>query len=884
MIKEITIKNKSYLKTDRDIKMKTIIILMSHVFILFYLNLELMAQAGWYWQNPIPQGNNLYDVFFVGTNNGWAVGGNGSIIHTDDGGLSWSQQHSTTQNDLYATFFINDNAGWAVGIYGTLLHWNGDKWESQNSQTSAHLNDVYFINTQIGWVVGDNQTFLFTEDGGENWTQIGFTGTQYRYFSVYFIDQDHGYVAGATGSYGIIRYTSDGGSSWVRQLIPTNILNCIHFANENTGWAVGKNGIIYHKEHPDSDWTRQNLEGTTNLLSVHASNPSQIWIAGEDGRIFYSNDAGLSWFPQISKVTDDLRSVFMLDGSSGWAAGNGGTIIRTNDSGGNWSELSGGTTAILNDIDFDELDRGIVVGDTGTIYLSYDGGESWEKDSSGISLNLYAADLAFSPIYFDHATVAGWGGIILKKMIEPDSPEDTWQPIGWLSHEDLLNIHMFYRTGWAVGHFGTIIHTTNGGFDWDVQHQDLDLSYHLYGIHFPSLNYGYAVGMQGKILKTENGGEYWFEQTSPTINSLNAVHFSSLQVGWAVGIYGTIIYTVDGGNNWFEKSDITSNRLNDVYFTDSNNGWIVGAFGTILYTQDGGETWAHQWSGTDNELNAVYFSDPARGWICGENGTILHTEDGGGFTYYQIYPRIGLNKDIMDLQILEDALWVGSSKKMAQAGNLIGVEVLIDSIIHPSVGELEFTLSHADITDTLIFNSGIGEADFINLKLSDAATMPIDSGTGPFTGTYKPYKPLSVFSNLDPEGEWILRIYDGKEGNIGKLHSWSLKLYTAEVTAIEPIKFKMPTGFILHQNYPNPFNSKTVIDYSVGAIHESPVHIELSIYNILGQKVATLVSQKQHAGTYQVEWDATAFASGIYLYTLTIDKRYKLTKKLVLLK
>jgi enterochelin esterase-like enzyme len=89
----------------------------------------------------------------------------------------------------------------------------------------------------------------------------------------------------------------------------------------------------------------------------------------------------------------------------------------------------------------------------------------------------------------------------------------------------------------------------------------------------------------------------------------------------------------------------------------------------------------------------------------------------------------------------------------------------------------------------------------------------------------------------------------------------------------------------LSQNYPNPFNPKTVIRYSVGANGHSPLqYVDLSIYNILGQKVATLVNKKQMEGNYQIEWDASNFASGVYLYRLSADQDYSQTKKLVLLK
>jgi hypothetical protein len=92
-----------------------------------------------------------------------------------------------------------------------------------------------------------------------------------------------------------------------------------------------------------------------------------------------------------------------------------------------------------------------------------------------------------------------------------------------------------------------------------------------------------------------------------------------------------------------------------------------------------------------------------------------------------------------------------------------------------------------------------------------------------------------------------------------------------------------PSKYRLSQNYPNPFNPITNINYELPITN----YVDLSIYNLLGQKVATLVDSKQPAGSYQVQWDAGGFASGIYICKLqTMDNRQKvlLTKKIVLLR
>jgi hypothetical protein len=89
----------------------------------------------------------------------------------------------------------------------------------------------------------------------------------------------------------------------------------------------------------------------------------------------------------------------------------------------------------------------------------------------------------------------------------------------------------------------------------------------------------------------------------------------------------------------------------------------------------------------------------------------------------------------------------------------------------------------------------------------------------------------------------------------------------------------IPEKYQLTQNHPNPFNPKTIINYEIPITND----IELNVYNLLGQKVVTLVSEKQPAGQYQVEWDASAYASGIYYYILRSGD-FQDVKKMIILK
>jgi hypothetical protein len=89
----------------------------------------------------------------------------------------------------------------------------------------------------------------------------------------------------------------------------------------------------------------------------------------------------------------------------------------------------------------------------------------------------------------------------------------------------------------------------------------------------------------------------------------------------------------------------------------------------------------------------------------------------------------------------------------------------------------------------------------------------------------------------------------------------------------------LPTSFELAQNYPNPFNPTTQISYSI----PTSGIVSIAVYNVLGQKVATLVDGQEDAGVHVVEFDGSSLASGMYFYRID-TQNFSETKKMVMLK
>jgi photosystem II stability/assembly factor-like uncharacterized protein len=181
--------------------------------------------------------------------------------------------------------------------------------------------------------------------------------------------------------------------------------------------------------------------------------------------------------------------------------------------------------------------------------------------------------------------------------------------------------------GWAVGAFGTIAQTRDGGVTWRVQSSPT--AEQLFDVAFADPQHGWIVGRSGTILHTDDGGQTWRAQASGTDHHLFSVAALSPLESWAIGDWGTLRHTRDGGTTWIAADFARDLILNDQAWPDARHGWVVGETGAIFSTRDGGVTWTEQKTGIAKTLFGVFFVDPLTGWSVGLDGLILHTRDGG---------------------------------------------------------------------------------------------------------------------------------------------------------------------------------------------------------------------------------------------------------------
>lgn len=199
-----------------------------------------------------------------------------------------------------------------------------------------------------------------------------------------------------------------------------------------------------------------------------------------------------------------------------------------------------------------------------------------------------------------------------------------------------------HADGWAVGRFGLILRSDDGGKSWKEQPSGTRLA--LSAVSAIDPEHAFAVGNGGVLLATSDGGHTWQKQNSGTKNHLLDVRALSPTDAYVVGAFGTLLSTTDGGRTWVKHSlswndlipAIIKNtgpvmpNLNSVFFISKTEGWIAGEFGTILHSQDAGKTWTAQRSGSDfPQLAAIAFRSPQEGLAAGQQGGLLRTTDGG---------------------------------------------------------------------------------------------------------------------------------------------------------------------------------------------------------------------------------------------------------------
>lgn len=539
-----------------------------------FLSQFVFSQTIWEQKNPMPPATDYYDVFFVDAMTGWAVGDEGVITKTTDGGLSWERQYTHMSNRIYSSFFINETIGWigSKEIYKTEN--GGEDWHCQLLSPSNYRS-IFFVDQLTGWAIGNN--CYRTIDGGNEWVSIN-SGNDLSITEFYFINEIEGWAI--TYNKQILK-SIDGGSDWIIQVdsLVDWILIDVFFLDENHGWIGASNGTIFETNNGGDTWDTIHLITTDNILAVKFFD-TLIGRSATHENCYITGDGGNIW-QEYPLDNYDNKAFSFPTISSGFAAGSYsyGRIESSNDGCVTWEDVDNGFQSHLYCVFMLNEETIIVAGKDGKIFKSNDTGNSWE--------------MKFSNTLYDL-----WDIFFIDENI-----------------------------GWITGEVHTLLYTNDGGETWEEIDGNNNNSY--YGITFINSLTGYFVTQGGSVMKTSDGGLNWVQVLSGNLTPLFDVSFVNENMGWVVGNDGTIKKTIDGGISWEDQEPNITNDLKSVFFYNENKGWIAG-FKVILFTYNGGQDWQIQYEADQySYFNSICFSDENNGWACGSNGITMHTTNGG---------------------------------------------------------------------------------------------------------------------------------------------------------------------------------------------------------------------------------------------------------------
>jgi len=281
-------------------------------------------------------------VSFGDAEHGCAVGWNGTIVVTSDGGATWTRKkpdEDHLDSHFVAVKLVNAKTGWVVGHAGAILKTTdgGETWVSQASGTLGDFTSVDFVDENTGWALGEDlllgATIYKTTDGGATWKGYRAANPISYLTVIRFSDASHGMVVGLgktlLGSGGIVARSVDGGETWTGQSSGTSESlwgACI--VDPDNAWVVGSNKTLLHTKDGGARWSSQDYGVDKTMRGIDFGDPKTGWAVGDDGAIIGTTDGGNTWSRQSSPTTWTLDAVDAVDADHVWAVGMAGTILK----------------------------------------------------------------------------------------------------------------------------------------------------------------------------------------------------------------------------------------------------------------------------------------------------------------------------------------------------------------------------------------------------------------------------------------------------------------------------------------------------------------------------------------------------------------------------
>lgn len=847
------------------------------IFLILFYSLSLYAQGRWTLVGP-GAGSDLKSIAIHPENPDVVyIGGDiEGIFKTTDGGSTWKNINNNLATEYsdpgvyyvqeikfdpgdptYNTIFICTTLGLFKSING------GNSWSllfpkevtSEEDFVTISYIEIDPSNSSKLWIgtgiqyedTEGNGSIYFSDDGGDTWNEKNiFSGDQ----------AIHGiYVDPLSPEDNRTIYVSSGNGFYKS-------------TNNGSSWTVTSNGLPHNRLRRLKGFTKNN--STTLFLSL-----TTLFTEGDSqsfkGGLFKSTNGGDSWIDitgNLPKYQEDESQFYFYwkftfnpedpdiiytgttrgwpdEGYSGWEEWG---IYKSTNGGQTWEYTSdqierGWQDEVFNeDIDVFVLDLApsnpdIVYWGLDWMHKSTDAGNTWHQiysienngywQTTGLGL-MVSDDMAFDPT--DHNRV-----YISYDDFGPFRSDDGGQSFKPL--DPTQDPYDGYDAAKEI-----IVDPDNG---------DVYLS------RYEGLAGAYESDFAlGQVWKSTDYGETW-EKISTGLPDGHPKLIMDKNSGapgnrvlycaiWGSGIYKstnsgsswTQINSGLGDNGWAAWEIEIDPNDSQVLYAGTN---VFGTGGELFKSTNAGNSWQKINSFPSYDILNIEFDNSSSVFVSGtdnfdynyEGGLYKSTDNGNSWT-----------EILDDTRIIDIEIDPADNKKIyaASQGWYIWNEELKPGIYYTEDGGNSWTNITSDLGNTFI----------MYIKLN-------------------PFDPTKLFAGTNGGGVWM---FDNSATSV-----------SAEINAVD--------NFKLFQNYPNPFNPTTTIKYTVPSVmrsNTSPYKTQLIVYDVLGQKVATLVNDIKSPDTYEIEFDASflpvgkaGLSSGIYFYSLQAGGSV-LTRKMILIK
>ncbi len=692
----------------------------------------------------------------------------------------------------------------------------------------------------------NSDTYMKSTDAGNTWIsdKIFSFGGKYTIYSGQFVTNLIGWLVGYDyfTYQSIVLKTSNGGISWQLQ----NNLGLeyligfgISFSNEATGWITagsGNFGKVLKTTNGGLNWLSQSMPFIGPIKFI---NSTTGWIAGRYGYIFKTTNAGDNWLVDTTFKSLYILDIAPVDANECWVLTQDGTpndrIYKTTNSGINWQLVITNSSAYSKIYNLNNSSTFLVTGSEGNyiklgVFLkTTDSGASWDTIRTNTIAYLNTLMPGTGNILFAGGG-ANYGEPTHNLIFKSTNLGNSWSRVHYnypIHFNDIYFKNKEY--GLIASDSGMVFRTTNSGINWVLIENNISNLIQFFKTN--SENSLFAFCQNGKILKTTNFGDNWIETQVPSSFWMTSAQFINSETGFATSA-NSLMKTSDGGNTWFAiNTQIPSDfQKRDVSFINTNTGFCLA----------NKSTW-YPGAGT------VYFAKIIKTTDSGLTWTLVH--DGGNMNSY--ISKINFTDEISGFAMDEHTIY-----KTTNGGNVWNAHV---------------TNTRLNFLSIKMLNQNTGWCGGQN-NYDGEIYKTTNGGNNWYFQLAANNKNFLSFFISDSNYVWVCgdknTIYNTTDGG-GKISGISTA-YTGN-----------KDSYFLSQNYPNPFNPSTVIRYQLSVAGFTT----LKVFDLLGKEVASLVNEKQNAGSYAVDFNSSEFnlTSGIYFYTLNAGE-FKETRKMVLVK